>query len=204
MEKWDNFIHILGKLLVIFQLALMLIFNLMNMKKTLTIALLAIITIMTLATGVNAATSSTLADELYAKGSKYGMTSADKVKIERYLKENPVTDAQANEILAKADEAIAVMEKAGVTNYDKLTKAQKNEIKSVATEAAKIVDLKLVFNKKSVAIYNNDGKLVETVSNTNGKLAYTGNVVNVVVLATTVVALVAVSAVVARKRIVNA
>ena len=124
------------------------------MKKTLTIALLAIITIMALATGVNAATSSTLADELYAKGSKYGMTSADKVKIERYLKENPVTDAQANEILAKADEAIAVMEKAGVTNY--------------------------------------------------GKLAYTGNVVNVVVLATTVVALVAVSAVVARKRIVNA
>ena len=176
----------------------------MKMKKTLTIALLAIITIMALATGVNAATSSTLADELYAKGSKYGMTSADKVKIERYLKENPVTDAQANEILTKADEAIAVMEKAGVTNYDKLTKAQKNEIKSVATEAAKIVDLKLVFNKKSVAIYNKDGKLVETVSNTNGKLAYTGNVVNVVVLATTVVALVAVSAVVARKRIVNA
>ena len=32
------------------------------MKKTLTIALLAIITIMALATGVNAATSSTLAD----------------------------------------------------------------------------------------------------------------------------------------------
>ena len=96
------------------------------------------------------------------------------------------------------------MEKAGVTNYDKLTKAQKNEVKSIATEAAKVVDLKLVFNKKSVAIYNNDGKLVETVSNTNGKLAYTGNVVNVVVLATTVVALVAVSAVVARKRIVNA
>ena len=89
-------------------------------------------------------------------------------------------------------------------NYDKLTKAQKNEVKSIATEAAKIVDLKLVFNKKSVAIYNKDGKLVETVSNTNGKLAYTGNVVNVVVLATTVVALVAVSAVVARKRIVNA
>ena len=133
------------------------------MKKTLTIALLAIITIMALATGVNAATSSTLADELYAKGSKYGMTSADKVKIERYLKENPVTDAQANEILAKADEAIAVMEKAGVTNYDKLTKAQKNEIKSVATEAAKIVDLKLVFNKKSVAIYNKNRILVEDI-----------------------------------------
>lgn len=65
------------------------------------------------------------------------MTSADKVKIERYLKENPVTDAQANEILAKADEAIAVMEKAGVTNYDKLTKAQKNEIKISCNRSSK-------------------------------------------------------------------
>ena len=174
------------------------------MKKTLAIVLLAIIAVMALATGVNAATSSTLADELYSKGAKYGMTSADKVKIERYLAENPVTDAQANELLAKADEAIAVMEKAGVTSYNKLTIAQKDEIKSIATEAAKKVDLKLVFKTKSVEIYNNSGKLVETVSNTNGKLAYTGNVVNVVVLATTVVALVAVSAVVARKRIVNA
>lgn len=174
------------------------------MKKSLLISILTAVIVMACATLVNAATTATLADELYAKGKKYGMTSADKVKVERYLSENTVTDEQANAIVAKADEAIAVMEKAGVTNYDKLTKAQKNEVKSIATEAAKIVDLKLVFNKKSVAIYNNDGKLVETVSNTNGKLAYTGNVVNVVVLATTVVALVAVSAVVARKRIVNA
>lgn len=173
------------------------------MKKTLAIVLLAIIAVMALATGVNAATSSTLADELYSKGAKYGMTSADKVKIERYLAENPVTDAQANELLAKADEAIAVMEKAGVTSYNKLTIAQKDEIKSIATEAAKKVDLKLVFKTKSVAIYNADGKLVETVSNTNGKLAYTGNTVNVV-FAVSVVAVLAVATVVVRKRIVNA
>ena len=159
------------------------------MKKTLAIVLLAIIAVMALATGVNAATSSTLADELYSKGAKYGMTSADKVEIERYLAENPVTDAQANELLAKADEAIAVM--------------KKDEIKSIATEAAKKVDLKLVFKTKSVEIYNNSGKLVETVSNTNGKLAYTGNTVNVV-LAVSVVAVLAVATVVVRKRIVNA
>ena len=173
------------------------------MKKTLTIALLAIITIMALATGVNAATSSTLADELYAKGSKYGMTSADKVKIERYLAENPVTDSQANELLAKADEAIAVMEKAGVTSYDKLTTAQKNEIKSIATEAAKTIDLKLVFKTKSVEIYNNAGKLVETVTNNSGKLAYTGNTVNVV-LAVSAVAVLAVATIVVRKKLINA
>lgn len=172
------------------------------MKKTLTIALLAIITIMALATGVNAATSSTLADELYAKGSKYGMTSADKVKIERYLKENPVTDAQANEILTKADEAIAVMEAAGTTDYSKLTDAQKDQIKSIANSAADIIDVKLVFKKNTVEIYNNAGKLIETIGNNNGKLAYTGNNVNVV-LTTSVIAVIALAITVATKRILN-
>lgn len=173
------------------------------MKKTLTIALLVVMAIMAFATVVNAATTSTLADELYSKGAKYGMTSADKVKIERYLAENKVTDAQADKILAKADEAIAVMEKAGVTSYSKLTDSQKSEIKSIATEAAKEVDLKLVFKTRSVEIYNADGKLVETISNTNGKLAYTGNTLNIALVAS-VISIVAVAAVVARKKLVNA
>ncbi len=173
------------------------------MKKTLTIALLVVMAIMAFATVVNAATTSTLADELYSKGAKYGMTSADKVKIERYLAENKVTDAQADKILAKADEAIAVMEKAGVTSYSKLTDSQKSEIKSIATEAAKEVDLKLVFKTRSVEIYNADGKLVETISNTNGKLAYTGNTLNIALVAS-VISIVAVAAVIARKKLVNA
>ncbi len=173
------------------------------MKKTLTIALLVVMAIMAFATVVNAATTSTLANELYSKGAKYGMTSADKVKIERYLAENKVTDAQADKILAKADEAIAVMEKAGVTSYSKLTDSQKSEIKSIATEAAKEVDLKLVFKTRSVEIYNADGKLVETISNTNGKLAYTGNTLNIALVAS-VISIVAVAAVIARKKIVNA
>ena len=172
------------------------------MKKTLTIALLAIITIMALATGVNAATSSTLADELYAKGKKYGMTSADKVKIERYLAENPVTDDQANAIVAKADEAIAVMEKAGTTDINKLTDAQKDQLKSIANSAASIVDLKLVFKKGSVEIYDNTGKLIETVGQNNGKLAYTGNNVNVV-LTTSVIAVIALAITVVTKRTVH-
>ena len=72
------------------------------MKKLISIAILFIMVAMLATTIVNAATSSTLADELYALGSKYGMTSQDKVKIERYLADNPVTDAQANQVMEKA------------------------------------------------------------------------------------------------------
>ena len=76
------------------------------MKKLISIAILFIMVAMLATTIVNAATSSTLADELYALGSKYGMTSQDKVKIERYLADDPVTDAQANQVMEKAKEAL--------------------------------------------------------------------------------------------------
>lgn len=172
------------------------------MKKSLLISILTAVIVMACATLVNAATTATLADELYAKGKKYGMTSADKVKVERYLSENTVTDEQANAIVAKADEAIAVMEAAGTTDYRKLTDAQKDQIKSIANSAADIIDVKLVFKKNTVEIYNNAGKLIETIGNNNGKLAYTGNNVNVV-LTTSVIAVIALAITVATKRILN-
>ena len=172
------------------------------MKKSLLISILPAVIVMACATLVNAATTATLADELYAKGKKYGMTSADKVKVERYLSENTVTDEQANAIVAKADEAIAVMEAAGTTDYSKLTDAQKDQVKSIANSAADIIDVKLVFKKNTVEIYNNAGKLIETIGNNNGKLAYTGNNVNVV-LTTSVIAVIALAITVATKRISN-
>ena len=172
------------------------------MKKSLLISILTAVIVMACATLVNAATTATLADELYAKGKKYGMTSADKVKVERYLSENTVTDEQANAIVAKADEAIAVMEAAGTTDYRKLTDAQKDQVKSIANSAADIIDVKLVFKKNTVEIYNNAGKLIETIGNNNGKLAYTGNNVNVV-LTTSVIAVIALAIIVATKRILN-
>lgn len=173
------------------------------MKRFLTISLLVAMFVMAFAGIVNATTTNTLAEELYAKGEKYGITTADKVKIERYLSENPVTEEQANKIIAKADEAVAVMEKAGVTNYDKLTTAQKDELKSIATSAADIIDVKLVFKKGYVEIYNNAGKLIETVGENNGKLAYTGNNVNVV-LTTSVIAIIALAITVVSKRYAHA
>ena len=172
------------------------------MKKSLLISILTAVIVMACATLVNAATTATLADELYAKGKKYGMTSADKVKVERYLSENTVTDEQANAIVAKADEAIAVMEAAGTTDCSKLTDAQKDQVKSIANSAADIIDVKLVFKKNTVEIYNNAGKLIETIGNNNGKLAYTGNNVNVV-LTTSVIAVIALAITVATKRISN-
>lgn len=174
------------------------------MKRTLTIALLVVMAVMCFATASYATTSAELADKLYEKGAAYGMTSADKVKIERYLAEYPVTDEEADQVLAKADEAIAVMKEAGVKEYSKLTKAQKTEIKNIAKEAAEIVDVQLVFSTGKVEVVK-DGKIIETVTNNDGKLAYTGNSVNIVLAVVATVAVIALAvAAVSRRKVANA
>ena len=170
------------------------------MKKTLVISILFAIILMACATVVNATTSSTLADEIYSKGKKYGVTSADKVKIERYLSENEVSDEEANQIISKVDEAVAVMEKAGVVKYGDLTQSQRDELKTIAKEAADIIDVKLVYKSGSVEIYDNQGKLIETVASNNGKLAYTGNDSVNVVLTVSVIAVIALAITVGGKK----
>lgn len=171
------------------------------MKKTLAVAVLFVMLVSLLVTGVNAVSTSELVEKLYEMGQPYGITSADKVKLERFLSENPVSEADADAILAKAEAAISIMEDAGVTDVKQLTTAQKNQIKSLANEAASILGVTLVFKAGNLEVYK-DGALVETLSYSNDKLAYTGNTVNMVLVVSSVavIALVA-TYVVARKRL---
>lgn len=133
------------------------------MKKTLVIFIVSVMILLVCAPFVSATTNAELPDKLMAIASKYGATDADKIKIERYLADYPVTDAQADQIMAKAYEAAAVMEKAGVTDIRKLSTAQKNQLKTIANEAASIVGVTLSFRNDGVDIYKN-GKRIESVT----------------------------------------
>ena len=75
----------------------------------------------------------------------------------------------------------------------------KDELKAIAKSAAELIDVKIVFKAGSVEIYNKDGKLIETVTENNGKLAYTGNNVNVV-LVVSIIAIIALAITVVAKR----
>lgn len=172
------------------------------MKKLLTISILAVMLILMTVTGVNATTNDNLAQTLYNIGAKYGMTNGDKVKIERYLADNPVTEAEANAIVAKANSAAKIMDEAGTTDYKSLPADKKAELKSLANEAASIAGATVSFTANSVEIYK-DGKLIETIGNNGGKLAYTGN--NNIVLVVSSIAVIALASVaVARKKLANA
>lgn len=161
------------------------------MKKLLIISILVMLTVLVAVVPVKATTNEELPGKLYSMGSKYGMTEAEKIKIERYLADYPVTEEQANQVVAKAEEAIKIMEEANATKVSELTKEQKEQLKSIANEAASIVGVTLKFKANSVQIYKN-GRLIEEVTSNDGKLAYTGNNVNAV-LAVMLVAVVAIA-----------
>ena len=175
------------------------------MKKIVSsIVMLAIMLTMFLGTSVNAATTNELVDKIYSMGQPYGLTSSDKVRLERFLADNPVTEAEADTLIAKAEEAVAVMENAGATSVSELTREQKNELQGIAKEAASIVGVNLVFKAGTVEVYK-DGKLVESISNNYGKLAYTGNNISTVAVVSLVaIFALAIGLVFARRRVANA
>ena len=168
------------------------------MKKILSIAVLAIILLVAMATCVSATTRSEALDQIKSIGAKYGFTSGDEARLERDLNSIGATDEQVVALVSKAEAIAAIFDAAGVTNYDKLTIAQKDEVKAILVEAASSLNATLVFKTKSVEIYKN-GKLVDTVSNNSGKLAYTGNEVNVALIAGITLAIALVTAVVVKK-----
>ena len=173
------------------------------MKKLLMIMSIIITVMLIGAINVKAASNTELINTVYNIGSKYGLTSADKVKIERYLADNPVTEQEADSLISKAEEIDAIMKEAGVTDPTKLSQADKDRIQSIANEAASILKVSLVIKNGNVEIYK-DGKLIENISINNGKLAYTGNN-NYVIFGISAVAIVALVIVcIMKKRKINA
>ena len=166
------------------------------MKKALSIAILFVMLVAIIGTGVQAATEKTLADEIYAKLKDYGATSADKVKLERYLKD--VSEDDADDILANVDAAVAVMEEEGITNVTELSPAGKSAVVGYAQAAATKADLKLSVSNGKIELRDANDKLLESAKvSDNGKLAYTGN--NNVVLVVSALAVFALATVVVAK-----
>ena len=172
------------------------------MKKLISIVAIFAIIMVGAMSVVNAATSSTLADQLYAIGSKYGMKASDKVKMERYLDENNLSDADCDKILSLAYNAESVMSENGTTNYKELPEDVKAQLKSLAIQAADIAGVTLDFKSDRIDVYKDGIQIDAFTRGSNGKLAYTGN--NSIVLVVSSIAVIALVAVAARKKLANA
>ncbi len=173
------------------------------MKKVLTIALVAIILMMSAMTVVNAATSSTLPDELYAIGSYYGMTENDRVKMQQYLRQYPLSEADCNEILDLARQAQQIMIAHNARNYHSLPEDVQRQLQALALRAADIAGVTLDFKARRIDVYK-DGKWINSFG--SDTLVSTGSQVNIalVVSSVAVIALAATAITVATKKRLSA
>ena len=98
---------------------------------------------------------------------------------------------------------IALMNRANVSDPSKLSKADKKEFMALAHKAASIVGVRLVFHPHSVDAYGKDGKFIDTFT-LGGKLAYTGNSVNLALVISSIATIALATGFVAKKRLANA
>lgn len=146
---------------------------------------IAMVILIVSGTCVNAAGSDVLLN--YAEkshsiaGKEMALSSADKVKLERFLKDNPISEEEANSVISKAESIIKIANDSGVNNLSKLSKVDKEKIISIANEAAIILGVTLNFSNNSVEVYK-DGRKIEVITLSNEKLAYTGKDTSIIAL----------------------
>lgn len=150
------------------------------MKKILKVLLVFALILVCYTTVAKAATTNDLiayASKTFTiAGKQVKLSNADLVKVKRYISENPVSESDADKIIAKANQIISIMNSEGVSDPTKLSKAKKDEVLKIAQEAAAITGATLTYDStnKSVAVYKN-GKKVESISLENYKLVQTGS-----------------------------
>ena len=175
------------------------------MKKLLVITVLFVMLAVFATTVVNATTGSELPEIIYEKGKKYGVNESHKVKMERYIAKHPATDEQANQVVAKVDEVVAILENAGVTDPADLSSEDFKKFQTLVTDAATILDVKLVWKSSRVEImYNGE---VEDVIYFSKKLPYTGSEVdggNIALIVSSVAVVALAAGILLRKKSVNA
>lgn len=152
------------------------------MKKMLILPMIMLMMVM-VATTAFAATS-TVADKLYSKGASYGVTADHKKQMDEYFTNNPTTAEEEAYILAKADECIAIMDKAGVKDVTKLSESDLNAVKAKVQDAAKKIGLTVTYqgtsfkvskNGKAVGEYVVKSASTGTTTTSTKKFVYTGS-----------------------------
>ena len=167
------------------------------MKKFITVAILFVLLIISTFTAVNAATSQTLPDELYAIGVNYGMTQNDKVKMEQYLRDHPLSDTDCNEILSLAKQAEQIMIENNTTDVHSLPTDVRAQLIDLANRAAATAGVTLDFKARGIDVYK-DGVMINSLS-LSGKLPYTGNTATPIIIASAV-AMIAIATIILVKK----
>ncbi len=103
-------------------------------------------------------------------GRTFQLDKAQRQSLTQYLKENPVTNSEADEIIAKLNEAKIKLEQTGATNASQVSESVRAEVVSLVKSAGEIagLDVQVDITKEFVTIKTLDGKktIVKAISYT--------------------------------------
>ncbi len=189
------------------------------MKKVFSTLLIALVAMLMLGTVSMATTEAELEEYLYSVheigGAKVKIRDTDKVKLEKFFKENDVTDAQATEVKGIIENALKLMNDDGAASPEKLsTVEKKQQLLEYSRKVASILGYTVSYDgtEKRLDVYK-DGTQVDSlywgvyvdengnaVSTTEPQLAKTGSTNYIYAIAAGVVLIAGIAYVVARKK----
>ncbi len=111
-------------------------------------------------------------------GVTFQITNAQKNSLEQYLTNNPgITESDADYIASKVEEAIDILEKAGVKSVDDLSRSTKDELKALITDVSNNTAIKATPNNDgTVTVYNLDNTVFDKITVT-GDSEYTDSTI---------------------------
>ncbi len=97
-------------------------------------------------------------------GEKYWIGNDIKVLAERYLDQYEVSETDCDYIAKKIDEAVKILQAAGVADASKLSNADKDKLKALVSDISANTSVKATVTRGSVVIYDAEGEVFAEVS----------------------------------------
>ncbi len=126
---------------------------------------LVLIALLAIATSVNAMTTNDFVSYVSSSKTIAGksvvlVSASQKRQIEGYLAKNKVSESDLTYLKGQFDSAVKIMNEAKVTDYSKLSTADKEKMRNIIDTASKKTGIKYTVNSTGeIEIYNLDGTL---------------------------------------------
>lgn len=175
------------------------------MKKSIKIVLISLIVLLSMTTMTKAASSNEVIDYLESECGEY-VTDADMKIVRDYFKQYPISDEEGEQLIAKAKAVKKIIDNGSSSRVRSFTATEKQQLKDIANEAARIIDVNLVFKSNARVDVYKDGVKIQSfyLSGNNRILTYTGSSINVIVISGIAIVAIASVAFIVRKKVVNA
>lgn len=93
-------------------------------------------------------------------GDNVSLSDGDKVLVERYLDQNEVSEAHADYINTRVEEAISIIKAEKKIEFKQFTQAHKDRLKELVGEISSNTTVKATLNENGLIVYNSDGRTV--------------------------------------------